>query len=299
MPRRRITRAISTDGARHSSSRQRDADAEPQELRDPHGRGAGQDRPLEVRLARDDAEIAASQEVRFRVFYEELGAKRQVAHALEQRDADRYDEACDHLLVVDTSVPGPDTNRIVGTYRLLRQERTAATGGFYSNDEFDLDALVARHPGLRFLELGRSCVLPAYRSKRTIEVLWQGIWAYINHYEVGVMTGCASFHGTVPAAHAEALTYLAHHCRTNSAWDVRAVSGRYCSMDLMPIEAVNAKAAIAAMPPLVKGYLRVGARIGDGCVIDREFSTVDVFVVMPVKEIGARYVNYYGGEAQR
>ena len=129
--------------------------------------------------------------------------------------------------------------------------------------------------------------------------MWQGIWAYINHYGIGVMTGCASFHGTVPAAHAEALTYLAHHCRTNSAWDVRAVAGRYCSMDLMPIEAVNAKAAIAAMPPLVKGYLRVGARIGDGCVIDREFSTVDVFVVMPVKEIGARYVNYYGGEAQR
>lgn len=141
--------------------------------------------------------------------------------------------------------------------------------------------------------------MPEYRSKRTIEALWQGIWAYINHYEIGVMTGCASFHGTVPAAHAEALTYLAHHCRTNSAWDVRAVSGRYCSMDLMPIEAVNTKAAIAAMPPLVKGYLRVGARIGDGCVIDREFSTVDVFVVMPVKEIGARYVNYYGGEAQR
>ena len=133
----------------------------------------------------------------------------------------------------------------------------------------------------------------------TIEALWQGIWAYINHYGIGVMTGCASFHGIVPAAHAEALTYLAHHCRTDQAWDVRAVAGRYCSMDLMPIEAVNAKAAIAAMPPLVKGYLRVGARIGDGCVIDHEFSTVDVFVVMPVKEIGARYVNYYGGEGQR
>ncbi|WP_292380861.1 GNAT family N-acyltransferase, partial [Mesorhizobium sp.] len=174
-----------------------------------------------------------------------------------------------------------------------------AAGGFYSEGEFELTKLVARHPGQRFLELGRSCVLPEYRSKRTIEALWQGIWAYINHYGIGVMTGCASFHGTVPAAHAEALTYLAHHCRTDQAWDVRAVAGRYCSMDLMPIEAVNAKAAIAAMPPLVKGYLRVGARIGDGCVIDHEFSTVDIFVVMPVKEIGARYVNYYGGEGQR
>jgi putative hemolysin len=252
---------------------------------------------LEVRLARNEAEVAAAQEVRYRVFYDELGARKDLFQAQERRDADRFDPHCDHLLVFDTSLGGPDHRRIVGTYRLLRQEIATAAGGFYSEGEFELTRLIARHPGQRFLELGRSCVLPGYRSKRTIEALWQGIWADINHFGIDVMTGCASFHGTVPAAHAEALTYLAHHCRTSPAWDVRAVAGRYCSMDLMPIEAVNARAAIAAMPPLVKGYLRVGARIGDGCVIDREFSTIDVFVVMPVKEIGTRYVNYYGGEA--
>lgn len=259
------------------------------------GQPLGRIGDLEVRLALNEAEIVAAQEVRYRVFYEDLGAGNGAAGS----DADRFDEACDHLLVLDTSLPGPEHRRIVGTYRLLRQESAAAIGGFYSEGEFDLRRLIARHPGQRFLELGRSCVLPQYRSKRTIEALWQGIWAYINHYDIGVMTGCASFPGTVPAAHAEALTYLAHHCRTDSAWDVRALNERFCSMDLMPIEAVNAKAAIAAMPPLVKGYLRVGARIGDGCVIDHDFSTVDVFVVMPVKEIGARYINYYGGDGQR
>lgn len=263
------------------------------------GGALGRIGPLEVRLARDEAEIAASQEIRFRVFYEELGAKRQVVHALEQRDADRFDEHCDHLLVFDTSLPGPDTQRIVGTYRLLRQEKAAATGGFYSNDEFELDSLVARHPGLRFLELGRSCVLPQYRSKRTIEVLWQGIWAYINHYEVGAMTGCASFHGTVPAQHAEALSYLAHHCRAAPAWDVRAVAERYQPLDLMPVEAVSMRSAFAAMPPLIKGYLRVGAKIGDGCVIDHDFGTTDVFIILPVAAIGARYVTYLTNEADR
>jgi putative hemolysin len=264
------------------------------------GGALGRIGPLEVRMARDSSEIAAAQQVRFRVFYEELGAKRQLLHALEQRDADRFDDACDHLLVFDTSVPGPDTNRIVGTYRLLRQERTAITGGFYSSDEFELDSLVARHPGLRFLELGRSCVLPEYRSKRTIEVLWQGIWAYINHYEVGVMTGCASFHGTVPASHAEALSYLAHNCRPKDpTWDVRAVEGRYSPMDLMPAEALSMRSAFAAMPPLIKGYLRVGANIGDGCVIDHDFGTTDVFIVLPVAQIGARYVNYLTSEAER
>jgi putative hemolysin len=263
------------------------------------GSALGRIGSLEVRIARDPAEIVASQEVRFRVFYEELGAKRQVAHALEQRDADRFDEACDHLLVFDTALPGPETNKIVGTYRLLRQERTSITGGFYSNDEFELDSLVARHPGLRFLELGRSCVLPAYRSKRTIEVLWQGIWAYINHYEVGVMSGCASFHGTVPAQHAEALSYLAHHCRPDPSWDVRAVEDRYQPMDLMPVEAINARSAFAALPPLIKGYLRAGAKIGDGCVIDHDFGTTDVFIILPVTAIVARYVNYLTTEAER
>jgi L-ornithine Nalpha-acyltransferase len=252
---------------------------------------------LEVRLARNEAEIAAAQEVRFRVFYEELGARRHALHSLEERDADRFDVVCDHLLVFDTALPGPDHRRIVGTYRLLRQEIAAAAGGFYSNNEFEMESLVARHPGRRFLELGRSCVLKEDRSKRTIEALWQGIWSYINHFGVDVMTGCASFHGTVPAAHAEALSYLAHYCRTSSQWDVRAVSDRYCAMDLMPREAISPKSAIASLPPLIKGYLRVGAKIGDGCVIDDDFATTDVFIVMPVAEIGARYVNYYGAEA--
>ncbi len=262
------------------------------------GRPLGRIGNLEVRLAGSDKEVAAAQEVRYRVFYEELGAKKDASQT-ECSDADRFDHICDHLIVLDTSMPGAAHRRIVGTYRLLRQEQAVASGGFYSESEFELPALVARHPDKRFLELGRSCVLPAYRSRRTIEVLWQGIWAYINYYEIDVMTGCASFQGTVPAAHAEALTYLAHHCRTSPLWDVRAVAERYHSMDLMPVEAVRAKAAVAAMPPLVKGYLRLGARIGDGCVVDHDFSTVDVFVVLPVTAIGSRYINYYGGEAQR
>ena len=161
---------------------------------------------LEVRLARDEAEIAAAQEVRYRVFYDEMGAQKGALQALDRRDADRFDPVCDHLLVLDSNISGPEHNRIVGTYRLLRQEAAIAAGGFYSQDEFDLPDLVARHPGERFLELGRSCVLPDYRSKRTIEVLWQGIWAYTNHQRIGVMTGCASFPGTDPAVHAEALS---------------------------------------------------------------------------------------------
>jgi putative hemolysin len=254
---------------------------------------------LKVRLAQDATEIAAAQHVRYRVFHEELGALADVAGRQDRRDADRFDDVCDHLLVIDTTLPGEDSERVVGTYRLLRQECAQAARGFYSNDEFELDRLVARHPDLRFLELGRSCVLPNYRSKRTIELLWQGIWAYVRHYRIGVMTGCASFQGTVPAAHAEALSYLAQNCRAKGDWQVAAVRARFHSMDLVPAEAVNARRAIAAMPPLIKAYLRVGARVGDGCVIDRDFGTTDVFVVLPVETIARRYIEHYGADAQR
>jgi putative hemolysin len=254
---------------------------------------------LEVRLARNSSEVAAAQEVRFRVFYDELGAKRHYVHALEQRDADRFDAICDHLLVFDTAIAGPDHRQIVGTYRLLRQESAIAAGGFYSDEEFELERLMARHPDRRFLELGRSCVLPEYRSKRTVELLWQGIWAYCRIHGIDVMTGCASFHGVVPAAHAEALSLLAHNFRPEPEWDVRAVPGRYRPMDLVPSEAIDTRRALAAMPPLIKGYLRIGARFGDGCVVDDDFGTTDVFVVLSTDWISDRYINYYGSEAQR
>lgn len=247
---------------------------------------------LEVRLARSEAEIASAQEVRYQVFVGEMGARAQGAAG--QRDIDRYDVVCDHLVVLDHALGGEEHRKIVGTYRLLRQDRAAASGGFYSSGEFDIDRLIGRHRDRRFLELGRSCVLPQYRQRRTLELLWQGIWAYCDAHNIGAMIGCASFPGTVPAAHAEALSFLVHNFPANGPWAVSARPERYRPLDMMPREAIDAKSAIAAMPPLVKGYLRVGAMFGNGCVVDHDFRTTDVFVVLPLERIGERYINHYG-----
>src|SRR5690554_2010203 len=127
------------------------------------GRLLGRIGTLQVRLARDASEVEAAQAIRYRVFHEELGARAHAAGLQDRRDADRFDDVCDHLLVLDSTIDGPEHARIVGTYRLLRQESARAANGFYSSDEFDLETLVARHPHLSFLELGRSCVLPQYR----------------------------------------------------------------------------------------------------------------------------------------
>jgi putative hemolysin len=254
---------------------------------------------LVVRLARTQAEVHAAQSVRHRVFCEEMGARPAACATGENREFDAIDPWCDHVIVLDTALPGPDAARIVATYRLLPQDRSAGAGGFYSEQEFTLRSLAARHPGKRFLELGRSCVLAPWRSKRTAELLWQGIWAYALETGADVLVGCASFHGTVPAAHALPLSWLHHHHRAKGAWRVKALPERHSTMDLMPAEALDMKAALLAMPPLIKGYLRVGALVGDGCVIDAEFRTTDVFMVLPVANIAQRYIRHYGADAGR
>jgi putative hemolysin len=266
-----------------------------------HGSGQvlGRMGNLEVRLARNSSEIAAAQEVRFQVFYDELGAKRSQVHTLEARDADRFDDVCDHIIVCDTDIHGPDHRRIVGTYRLLPAARAGHAGGLYSEGEYDIAALIARHRDRNFLELGRSCVLPAYRTKRSVELLWQGIWAYCRATAVDVMIGCASFPGTVPARHATALSFLAQNCRADPLWDAKAKPARRVEMDLVPTEAIDVRQALGAMPPMIKGYLRLGARVGDGAVIDRDFATTDVLIILPVEHINPRYVAHYGTDADR
>lgn len=255
--------------------------------------------PLETRIARTASEVDAAQALRYKVFVEEMGARVPVGAALIGRDIDGWDAFCDHLLVLDTSLPGQSEAQIVGTYRLLRQDVAAAADGFYSASEFLIDPMIARHPGKRFMELGRSCVLPSYRTKRTVELLWQGNWAYALKHGIDAMFGCASFPGTVPEHHALALSFLHHTVPASGEWQVKARPELYRVMDLMPVEAIQARAALSAMPPLIKGYLRIGAMVGDGAVVDEAFRTTDILVVLPITNIAGRYLNYYGADATR
>lgn len=254
---------------------------------------------LETRIARNDREIDAAQAVRYRVFVEEMGAQIPPDSARRKRDIDAWDMVCDHLLVLDRSLDCDPEDQIVGTYRLLRHDVARANGGFYSATEFDVDALMARHPEKRFMELGRSCVLPDYRTKRTVELLWQGCWAYALTQRVDAMFGCGSFPGVRPEEHALALSFLYHNALVRGEWSVRARPELYREMDLMPVEAINPRKALASMPPLIKGYLRLGAMIGEGAVVDHAFNTTDALIVLPISSISDRYRNYYGADAGR
>ncbi|MCE1235306.1 MAG: GNAT family N-acetyltransferase [Hyphomicrobiales bacterium] len=259
---------------------------------------------LEVRLARTVGEVKRAQELRYRVFYEEMSAIPDAWTMVTRRDADAFDAICDHILVLDHDSPeakpfGKPRPRIVGTYRVLRRSVAERHDGFYSESEFDLSRLLASKPDVEFLELGRSCVLPAWRGKRTLELLWQGIWAYVHRHRIGAMIGCASLEGVDPRRLALPLSFLHRHCGADAEWNVRALPHRYVAMDRLSEEAIDPRAAMKALPPLIKGYLRVGAKVGDGAVVDHQFGTTDVFIVVPVKNISQRYVDFYGADGTR
>lgn len=256
---------------------------------------------LEVRLAQTKSDVKRAQKLRYKVFYKNGAAIADAATMLAQRDKDAFDKICDHLLVVDHAAKPTMSGKqpVVGTYRLLRQDVAERHSGFYTNDEFDILGLMQRQAGLKFLELGRSCVLPPYRTKRTVELLWHGVWSYVRRHNLDVMIGCASFEGTNPDALALPLSFLHHYAAAPEGWRASAHSSRRVEMNRIAKENIDTKAALRMLPPLIKGYLRVGAFIGDGAVIDHQFGTTDVLVVMPVSAISGRYLDHFGADATR
>jgi len=245
---------------------------------------------LGVRVASEEWEVRAAQALRFRVFYDEMGARADAATAASGLDADAYDEVADHLLVVDHD-RGEGPESVVGTYRLIRRAAAARLGRFYSADEYDIAPLIA-FPG-EILELGRSCTDAAYRTRGTLQLLWGGIAAYVFRHRITLMFGCASLPGLSLEANAAPLSYLAHHHMAPEPLRARAVDARYVPMQQLPPGNYDAKRALLELPPLIKGYLRLGGFVGDGAVLDRQFNTTDVCVVVKTDQVTDKYFKHY------
>ena len=246
---------------------------------------------MEIRLAESPAEIEAAQALRYRVFYEEMSARPSPEMARAGRDFDVFDPFCDHLIVVDR---GHGEDCVVATYRLLRRGQASRCGRFYTADEYAIDALLAV-PG-EVLELGRSCVDARYRNRPTMQLLWRGIAEYVQHYGIELMFGCASLQGTDPQALALPLSYLAYHHLAPADLRPNALPHRHVDMRILPPAAVDARAATAALPPLIKGYLRLGGFVGDGAVVDHQFRTTDVCVVVKTDLVTDKYYRHYTRE---
>jgi len=245
---------------------------------------------LGVRLAAGEAEIDSVQALRYRVFYQEMGARADTETTDTRRDRDIYDTVADHLLVVDHSLgEGPDS--VVGTYRLIQRRAASRIGHFYSSDEYDI-APIEAVPG-RIMELGRSCVDTGYRNRSVMQLLWRGIAAYVFMHDIELMFGCASLPGTDPDSLALELTYLYYNYLAPVAIRPRALPHRYIEMRRLDRDSIDTRAALTRLPPLIKGYLRLGGFVGDGAVIDPQFNTTDVAVVVQTDLVTEKYYKHY------
>jgi len=245
---------------------------------------------FEVRLAENAAEIDAAQALRYRVFYEEMTAHPTPEMAAARRDFDAFDEVCDHLLVLDRR-RGDGPEGIVGTYRLMRRSAAAKIGRFYSSAEYDIQPLID-YPG-EVLEAGRSCIAKDARNTATMQMLWRGMALYSSHYNIQVLFGCPSMPGTDPSQHAQAMSYLYHHHLAPPEIRVRALPSRYVKMNVLEPGSYDPRKALARVPPLIKGYLRLGGFVGDGAVIDPEFNSTDVFIIVKTEIITEKYIRHY------
>ena len=234
-------------------------------------------RNLSCDLAKTQNELEEAQRIRFRVFGEEMGAK--LPSAATGLDIDRFDMFCDHLLVRDQV-----NNKVVGTYRILSPEQAKMSGGYYSETEFDMTRL--QHLRARMAEVGRSCIDANYRDGATITQLWAGLADYIMKNGHEYLIGCASVNMT-DGGHYAASVF-------NKVFKLHAAPEEYrvTPHRRLPVESLNQELDVI-IPPLIKGYLRMGAYIAGEPAWDPEFNCADLFILLPVSRINARYAKHF------
>ena len=241
-----------------------------------------------IALAESAADVAAVQALRYAVFVEELGGTGPGVDHIAKRESDRFDAHADHLLLRQT-----DTGDVVGVYRLMRAEQAACAGGFYSEGEYDLAPL--RRSGRTLLELGRSCLRADRRGTAAMMHLWTGLARYVARHGSEVLFGVASLPGTDIATLAPPLSLLHHRHRAPEGLCPRART--YQPMNLMPEHQLDRRAAMIALPALIKGYLRLGGQVGDGAFVDHAFNCTDVCMVMDTAALNDRHARFYQPEA--
>lgn len=230
-----------------------------------------------LKLAESEAELAAAQRLRYRVFVQELGARPSYGATAENREIDAFDPYFDHLILKDTRIADESIN-VIGAYRLMRSETAQSGPGFYGAREYDLDAIT--RSGRPAVELGRSCVDAAYRNGIALHLLWQGVADYVLRNGIELLFGVASFNGTDPQGYADGLSFLHHNHLAPKDLRVQARAAGRVPMTMKPLADINRAVAVRQIPSLIKSYIRLGGWVGEGAFIDRDFNTVDVCLVL-------------------
>ncbi|NCN11527.1 MAG: GNAT family N-acetyltransferase [Leptospira sp.] len=244
-------------------------------------------RKLTVRIAENQLEIERALALRYDVFNLELGEGLPQS-ASTRKDRDEYDLYCDHLIVVDEA----NQNQIVGTYRILKRSVAREHIGFYSENEFDITNIYNLEEEVA--EIGRSCVHPQYRDGTVITMLWSGLADYMIKENVRYLMGCGSIHSTDSFMASQVYAFLKEkEALSDERFRV------YPNPDFMipgfneNLEVEDLKVLTKSIPPLIKGYIRIGSKICGAPALDKVFGTVDVFILFDRSLIAEKYGKHY------
>lgn len=235
---------------------------------------------LSISWARHQDEVEEAQRLRYKVFSEEMGAV--LEKSKSGLDQDMFDNWCDHLLVRDE-----ETLRVVGTYRVLTPHNARKLGSLYSETEFDLTRLAHLRP--KMIELGRSCVHQDYRTGSVIMALWGGLGRYMVHGSYDSMLGCASVSMADGGHYAASLHYLFGKAH------LAPIEYRAFPRLALPIGSLNQGLSVEP-PPLIKGYLRLGAKICSAPAWDPNFNTADFLTLLRLTDMHPRYAKHFLGK---
>lgn len=249
------------------------------------------DPQFKLKLAETPQELQAAQRLRYKVFVEELGGHGAMVDDAARLEQDQFDPHFDHLILMDEALEVDPIDKVVGVYRLLPSDRAETLGRFYSEDEYDLSTLKAS--GRKLLELGRSCLHPAYRGGAAMFHLWNGLASYVFDNEIEILFGVASFHGTDPEDLAAPLSLLHHRHLAPEYLRTRAQPEHFQSMNLIAEDQIDRRAAMLAVPALIKAYLRLGGFVGEGAFVDHAFNTTDVCLIMDTTRMNEKQKALY------
>ena len=243
-----------------------------------------------IKLAETKSELKQAQALRYSVFYKEKKAKPTFTKKIIKLDYDKIDKYADHLIVLDKK---NKKNKIVGTYRLIRGDVAKLFGGYYSSSEFNLINITNNYKDKHILELGRSCVHQDYRNGSIMNLLWKAIAEYVKLYDIKILLGCASFSGIEPTKYSDELSYLRQNFCLPKHLSVESFDKNIYPVYKLKENNSNQLRIFAKLPPLLKGYLRIGGKVSHNFYVDHNFNTIDLCVVVNTSDIDEKYRKKY------
>ena len=243
-----------------------------------------------IKLAETKSELKQAQALRYSVFYKEKKAKPTFTKKIIKLDYDKIDKYADHLIVLDKK---NTKNKIVGTYRLIRGDVAKLFGGYYSSSEFNLINITNNYKDKHILELGRSCVHQDYRNGSIMNLLWKAIAEYVKLYDIKILMGCASFSGIEPTKYSDELSYLRQNFCLPEHLSVESLDKNIYPVYKLKENNSNQLRIFAKLPPLLKGYLRIGGKVSHNFYVDHNFNTIDLCVVVNTSDIDKKYRKKY------